>query len=41
MVSAIGEPKALIHHNCDKYGWEVPLRIMKNRAKAGTKARVC
>lgn len=21
---AIGEPKALIHHNCDKYGWEVP-----------------
>ena len=21
---AIGEPKALIQHNCDKYGWEVP-----------------
>lgn len=21
---AIGEPKALIHHSCDKYGWEVP-----------------
>ena len=21
---AIGEPKVLIQHNCDKYGWEVP-----------------
>lgn len=38
---AIGEAKALIEHHGDKYGWEVPERIMKSSARDIMKDLVC